>query len=240
MRLARRKLRSRLAEVERKKTSGLIFFSLIIILAIGFIAVKFGLELLVKMAVILAPKSQPVFQEQKRLLPPPVINSTPNATNSAQISISGYASPVALVSLIVNGSLADSSEADSDGYFETKIQLDKGDNFVSVKYTDSSLNESRESQSITINRDDEPPMLIIESPSGGAILHGQDQKTVEIKGKTEAETSLTINNRYASIQSDGSFLSRIQLQEGENEITILAKDKAGNLTERKISLRWQP
>ena len=240
MRFVKRRSRSRLAEVERKKTSRLVFFSLIIILAIGFIAVKFGLELLVKMAVILAPKSQPVVQEQKRLLPPPVVNSTPTATNSAQISISGYADPAAKVALTVNGSLSNSLNADSDGYFETKIQLIKGDNFVSVKYTDSSLNESRESQSITINRDDESPVLTIESPSSGSVLYGQDQKMVEVKGKTEPEASLIINNRYVSIRSDGSFSYKLGLQEGENEITVLAKDKAGNVTEKKISLRWQP
>ena len=208
-------------------------FSLIIILAIGFIAVKFGLELLVTMAIFLSPKNQPVAQEQKLLLPAPVINSTPIATNSAQIKISGYASPMAKVSLTINGSLTDSSESDSDGYFETKIQLNKGDNFVSVKYTDTSLNESKESQSIIINRDDESPMLTIESPSDGSILHGQDQKTVEINGKTEAETSLTLNNRYVSVQSDGSFSSKFQLHEGENEITILAEDKAENHNSRR-------
>ena len=240
MRFTGRKPRSRLTEIEKRKTSRLIFFSVIIILAIGFIAVKFGLELLVKMAVILSPKNQPVTQEQKRLLPPPAINSTPTATNSAQISISGYASPAALVSLIVNGSLSDTSDADSDGYFETKIQLTAGENFVSVKYTDTSLNESRESQSITINRDDEPPILTIESPSDGTVFHGQDQKTIEIRGKTEPEASLIINNRYVSIRSDGSFSYKPGLQEGDNEITVLVKDKAGNLTEKKIILRWQP
>ena len=240
MRFSRRKPRSRLAEVERKKTSRAVFLSLIIILAIGFIAFKFGLELLVKMAIFLAPRNQPVVQEQKRLLPAPVINSTPSATNSAQIKISGYASSMASVALTVNGVQDNSAVADTDGYFETGIQLDKGKNFVSVKYTDTSANESRESQSITIIRDDESPELMIDSPSNAAILHGQDQKTVEIKGKSESEASLTINNRYVSVQSDGSFSSKFQLNEGENEITVLAKDKAGNLTEKKLSLHWQP
>jgi len=192
------------------------------------------------MAIFLSPKNQPVAQEQKLLLPAPVINSTPIATNSAQIKISGYASPAALVSLIVNGSLSDTSDADSDGYFETDIQLDKGENFISVKYTDTSGNDSRDSQSITVTRDDEAPALTIDSPSAGIILHGQDQKTVDIKGKTEPEASLTINNRYVSVQSDGSFSYKLGLQEGDNEISVTAKDKAGNLTEKKITLRWQP
>lgn len=239
MRFTRSKPRSRLAEIERKKTARAVFLSLIIILAIGFIAVKFGLELLVKMAIFLSPKNQPVVEEQKRILPAPVVNSTPVATNSAQIKISGYASPMAKIILTVNGNSSETPIADSDGYFETGIPLEKGENFVSVKYTDTSLNESRESQSITIVRDDESPLLTIESPSDWAIFHGQDQKTVEIKGKTESEVSLTINNRYVSVQSDGSFSSKFQLNEGENEITVLAKDKAGNLTEKKIILRWQ-
>jgi bacillopeptidase F len=229
-----------LAEVERKKTSRAVFLSLIIILAIGFVAVKFGLELLVKMAIFLSPKNQPVVQEQKRLLPAPVINSTPSATNSAQIKISGYASSMANVSLTVNGEVNDSLVADADGYFESEIKLEKGENFVSVKYTDTSANESRESQSISIIRDDESPELTIDSPANAAILHGQDQKTAEIKGKTEPDTSLTVNNRYVSVQADGSFSYKLGLQEGDNEITITAKDKAGNLTEKKLTLRWQP
>jgi len=239
MRFTRRKSRSRLAEVERKKTSRVIFLSLIIIFAIGFIAVKFGLELLVKMAIFLSPKNQPVAQEQKRLLPAPVINSTPVATNSAQIKISGYASPMASVAVTVNGDLNNSPVADADGYFETEIELEKGDNFISVKYTDTSASESRESQSITIVRDDENPVLTIDSPSDGTILHGQDQKTVEIKGKTEPEASLIINNRFVSIRLDGSFSYKPGLQDGDNEIVVTAKDKAGNITEKKINLRWQ-
>lgn len=240
MSFIRRKPRSRLAEIERKKTSRTVFLSLIIILAIGFIAFKFGLELLIKMAIFLSPKNQPVVEEQKRLLPAPVINSAPTATNSAQIKISGYASPAANVALMVNGNLSGSSIADSDGYFESEIKLDKGENFVLVKYTDTSGNDSRESQSITVNRDDEFPALTIESPSDGAILHGQDQKTVEIKGKTEPDVSLTVNLRYVSIQSDGMFSHKLGLQEGDNEITVTAKDKAGNETQKKINLRWQP
>ena len=239
MRFNRHKLRSRLAEVERKKTSRAVFLSLIIILTIGFIAVKFGLELLIKMAIFLSPRNQPVIQEQKLLLPAPVINSAPTATNSAQIKISGYASPMASVAVTVNGDLNNSPVADADGYFETEIELEKGDNFISVKYTDTSASESRESQSITIVRDDENPVLTIDSPSDGTILHGQDQKTVEIKGKTEPEISLTINNRFVSVQSDGVFSYKLGLQDGDNEIVVTAKDKAGNITERKINLRWQ-
>lgn len=240
MRFTRRRPRSRLAEIERKKTARAIFLSLVIILAIGFIAVKFGLELLVKMAIFLSPKNQPVTEEQKRLLPAPVINSTPTATNSAQIKISGYASPMAKIILTVNGNSSEAPIAGSDGYFETGIPLEKGENFVTVKYTDTSLNESRESQSITIIRDDESPALAIESPSDGTVFHGQDQKTVEIKGKTESDASLTVNNRYVSVHSDGTFSYNLGLQERDNEITVTAKDKAGNLSEKKINLRWQP
>jgi uncharacterized protein YfaP (DUF2135 family) len=147
---------------------------------------------------------------------------------------------MAKIILTLNGNSSEAPIADSDGYFETGIPLEKGENFVSVKYTDTSLNESKESQSITINRDDESPPLTIESPSDGAILHGQDQKTAEIKGKTEPEALLTVNNRYVSVRSDGSFLSKFQLNEGENEVSVQSKDKAGNLTEKKINLRWQP
>lgn len=240
MRFTRSKPRSRLAEIERKKTTRAVFLSLIIILTIGFIAVKFGIELLVKMAIFLSPKNQPVAEEQKLLLPAPVINSTPTATNSAQIKISGYASPMAEVVLTINGSDSGSSTAGSDGYFESEIGLERGGNFVSVKFTDTSGNESRQSQSISIDRDDEAPILTIESPSDQTILRGQEQKTAEIKGKTEAEISLAVNNRYASVQLDGTFSYKLGLQEGDNQITVTAKDKAGNITEKKINLRWQP
>ncbi|MBI5356158.1 hypothetical protein HZB78_00905 [Candidatus Collierbacteria bacterium] len=240
MRFNRRKPRSRLAEIERKKTSRAVFLSLIIILAIGFIAIKFGLELLVKMAIFLSPKNQPAEQTQKLLLPAPVINSTPTATNSAQIKISGYANSMAKVIFIINGETSNSSAADTEGYFESGINLEKGDNFISVKYTDTAGNDSRESQSITIARDDESPTLTIDSPSGGTVFHGQDQKTIEIKGKTESEASLTINNRYVSVKSDGSFSYKLGLQESDNQISVISKDKAGNLTDKKIILRWQP
>ena len=44
-------------------------------------------------------------------------------------------------------------------------------------------NDSRESQSFSVSRDDEAPALTINSPSDRTILHGQDQKTAEIKAR---------------------------------------------------------
>lgn len=73
-----------------------------------------------------------------------------------------------------------------------------------------------------INRIISPPRLDISSPADNLIIK---EHQIEIKGSTEKEVNLTINNRLLLSDKDGNFSLNIDLQTGLNVINITAKKK---------------
>jgi len=67
-----------------------------------------------------------------------------------------------------------------------------------------------------------PPRLSIDSPADNLIIKDH---AIEIKGSTEKEVNLTINNRLLLSDKDGNFSLNIDLQTGLNVINITAKKK---------------
>ena len=61
-----------------------------------------------------------------------------------------------------------------------------------------------------------------------------------IKGKTEKEAVVTVNERQVIVGLEGNFEADYFLTEGDNEIIVVAKDKAGNKTEKTIKVKYQP
>jgi len=51
---------------------------------------------------------------------------------------------------------------------------------------------------------------------------------------------LKINGQLVTISSDGSFTSTITLSEGLNQITMEAKDFAGNITKQTTTITYSP
>lgn len=65
------------------------------------------------------------------------------------------------------------------------------------------------------------------------ILPGESQNiqiigsTVNVKGITDQDNSLTVNGRSVMIQKDGSFLDDIIIPLGDTEIIVKVTDKSG-------------
>jgi cytoskeletal protein RodZ len=78
-----------------------------------------------------------------------------------------------------------------------------------------------------------PPKLVVEQPMDGEKI-GDDQ--VEVKGKTDKEASLYINEQLIDIDEQGNFLYSLDLYPGENKIEIKAVDRRERETvvERKV------
>jgi bacillopeptidase F len=83
--------------------------------------------------------------------------------------------------------------------------------------------------------DNEAPEIKILSPSDGASFYGSKQKNVTINGTTKIDSSLTINDRIATVNDDGGFSLNYSLSNGENNLAIKSIDKAGN--EKEINLK---
>ncbi len=67
-----------------------------------------------------------------------------------------------------------------------------------------------------------PPALDILSPQNNISTQAQ---SIEIKGRTNPETKVTINNQEVSVDTLGNFSEEIKLNENINKITITAISK---------------
>ncbi|RMH70064.1 MAG: LysM peptidoglycan-binding domain-containing protein [Gemmatimonadetes bacterium] len=95
-------------------------------------------------------------------------------------------------------------------------------------------------QKFTIFFDETPPALIIYKPQQHQLVLTPE---IVLEGKTEPEVVVTINRKY-TVQpaADGSFSYPYELNEGENQIEILAVDKLGleNRQTRTVYLDTTP
>ena len=66
------------------------------------------------------------------------------------------------------------------------------------------------------------------------------ENEIMVKGKTEEKATVTVNERFVVVGSEGNFEYSLTLSEGENKILIVAIDKAGNKTEKELKVTYTP
>ncbi|MBC7194649.1 MAG: copper amine oxidase N-terminal domain-containing protein [Caldisericia bacterium] len=76
---------------------------------------------------------------------------------------------------------------------------------------------------------EDPIMLIIDLPDNLVT----DKETLLVKGKTNKDVKVTINNDEVLVSSSGYFAKVVELKIGENLIIVKAFDNAGNSKEIK-------
>lgn len=70
------------------------------------------------------------------------------------------------------------------------------------------------------------PGLTIKSP---ADRSGFDTPLVDVAGKTEKESSLTVNGREITLDEQGNFSEKIELQSGANELHFISRNRFGKI-----------
>lgn len=80
------------------------------------------------------------------------------------------------------------------------------------------------------------PVIVISSPSEFEVI---TKNSVEIKGRTQPETIITINGQKIELKSDSTFSEEISLLPGTNIITVAATNKFGKTTEVKRTVKSQ-
>ena len=186
-------------------------------------------------------KKQPVSTYQDNLPPQtPVISALPEATNSAKIVVNGFTEKTVDTELYLNDALTDTKKSDDNGAFSLQGSLEKGANRVIVKARDSA-GLSSQSEVIMITFDDKAVELTIDSPKDGSEFFGGNNQTVDISGSvSKPEATVIVNGSYTFVGKDGKFNQRIQLSNGDNNLTISATDKAGNKVEKSLKLTFTP
>lgn len=230
---------SRLArrQEERNIRQAIIFGLLTIglILAIFY----FGLPALIKLSVFLGnlkSSTSPLEQEDK--IPPfsPQLFPLVEATSSANISLSGLAEPGAKIEIFVGGISERKVVADAEGNFTVSdLVITEGKNEIYAIATDQAGNSSQPSEKVVVFLDKTPPKLEIFTPENNSTFWGLP-KRIEIKGKTDPDASVVVNNHLAIMEAEGKFNYSLTLSSGENKIKIIATDRAGNQTEKELTL----
>ncbi len=234
------KRRSRLSLKTEKRTRKTIFLTSLGILIILILLIKFGINILVGFSVFLAgTKNQALTtssSSSNTFIAPPVLNPLPSATNSARIVISGKSQSDKTVKLYINNDLKDTTQADKDGNFSFIQTLSAGDNRIETK-ADKNNKSSDFSNSFTVFLKNNAPSLTVDFPSNGQSF-SKDQNSVNVKGKTDSETSVTVNGFWAIIDENSNFSYNLPLQNGDNQIKITATDQAGNKTEKDLKVTY--
>lgn len=155
-------------------------------------------------------------------------------TNEADISVEGTASPTTTVQLENNGEAVGSTEIGDDGKFTIPTELTEGENeFTVVSTLDG--NTVGESEAVTVTLDTETPELTIDNPKNEDKIN---RETVTVEGTVADEhlDFVEVNGQKASV-TDGSYSKRLLLDNGKNEIEVVAQDEAGNSTSQSVTVQ---
>jgi hypothetical protein len=233
-------IRSRLSkrlEQKTKKNLALSVFGIIVIIVLVF---KFGIPALANISLFLSGsqnKNETNIQNPS-FIAPPVLDSFPEATSSADIIISGIASKKQTVDLYINDDLIDTLKAEDDGKFLFKETIKPGENTIKAKAIVDNK-ESDFSNIITTSYKSAPPSLTVSSPSNDQSFP-KDQNVAEVKGTTDADVKVTVNGFWAITDDNGNYRYSLPLQNGENKIKVIATDIAGNKNELELKVTYSP
>jgi bacillopeptidase F len=231
--------RSRLSKKTEKNTRKTIFLSIIGIVVILYILINFGLTFLINFSVFISGSKNSQTnstQNQIAFIAAPVLDSTFTATNSAKVTITGTGIKGKDVYLFINNSEQDQVIIDDKGKFKFVEELNKGQNQITAKIKVQNK-ESDFSNQLNIVYQNSQPKLELKTPSDGAQFK-KDQNTINVTGSTDPNVSVTVNGFWAVIDDVNNFSYNLTLQNGDNEIKIIATDQAGNKSEKDIKVNY--
>jgi hypothetical protein len=227
-------------EERRNRKNSIVFISLSIVIL--FFLFIFGIPIIAKFTSFisdLTKKDTPILVNDNTPPAPPRFNSPPDATNKKTYEISGTTEEGATVYIYLNDN-ENEVVADSYGKFSLSLNLEDGKNIIYAISKDQAGNKSAESSKLAIYLDTENPEITISSPSDGQNFYGTQQRNIEIKGITDPQSDLSLNDRFITVDDDGNFKYTYSLSDGENTLNFKAIDKAGNFTEKSLKVTFTP
>ncbi len=224
---------------ERNKARNRIIIAILAVIFLGYFFLTWGLPALVGgLTYITHFNSKPVVKnasDEDIAIPPPVLNIPYEATNTATISMNGYTTPDTKVEIYLDDELKTTADVKSDGSFQTtELSLSIGTNNIFGK-TVIGDKKSLGSKNIKLYYDSEKPKLSISSPTDNQEIKGGDKK-VRVVGNTDPQNSVTINGSTVIVNGAGDFATDININEGDNTITVTGTNRFGNSfsVERKV------
>lgn len=175
---------------------------------------------------------------QINFIPPPILNPLVSATNSAQIVITGKAIKDQTINLYINDAGVDQANVDKNGVFSFEETLKNGDNQIKVR-AEQNNKKSDFSNTFDVVLKNSPPTLDVSAPNDGQSFK-KDQNTANVSGKTDAGVSVTVNGFWAVVDDNSNYSYTLSLQNGDNQIKVVAIDQAGNRAEKDLKVNYSP
>lgn len=234
--------RSRLYRNLEKQTKKNLILNLLGIFIVLVLLIKFGTPLLTNFALFLSNTKNvsptQTTQQGSNFVSAPQLNPLPDATNSAQLKVSGIAQGSSSIDLYLNDEIIDKTQADKNGKFSFDTTLNKGNNKIYVK-SKVDKNISNPSQAFDVIFKNTNPTLTVNSPSDGAKF-SKDQSSINVTGTSDPDVKVTVNGFWAIADQNNNFSYQLPLQNGDNQIKIIGIDSAGNKTEKDIKVTYSP
>ena len=215
-------------------------------IAIIIILIVFGPTLLTSFSLLIekmqgnADTTSVASQQDNSFVAPPTLNPAVDATNSAQIAISGFAQKNQTVSLYVNDQLFDKTSADDQNKFHfSSVTLQQGQNTIKAKAENDNNKDSDFSNTLTISFIKSAPKLSIDQPQDGQGFSKSSSPSINIEGSTDPGDNVTVNGSWAIVDDQGKYSYLYSLKDGDNDIKVIATDSAGNQTKKEIHIHTQ-
>lgn len=174
----------------------------------------------------------------KELLQPPILIGIPDATQSARISFSGSSPDTnGVIELYVNDDLQkELTVTDKNGFSVDSLPLSKGVNTIKARFIKKDKTSSF-TQDYQVNYITSQPKLDISFPVDNATYTKAD-KNITVAGTTDSENTVSVNSFRAIVDVDGKFTYLLQLNDGDNQIIIEAKNPAGATTQKSLKVTY--
>lgn len=225
---------------EREKKKHLI---LIIFLIIFFVIFFFthGIQTIINTSIFiskLTAKNNPVEinlpSSQYGLLD---IENIPLATNSSTIEIKGSVFNLRKIVGFLNKEKIIEKDVKNKNSFNLTIDsLKEGNNELYLEGFSDKDKLIKRTRKYNIFYKKEKPKIEITEPQDNSKVN---KDLITIKGKTEPETIIKINDLPVVVDALGNFETEVNLLEGENKIKISASDIAGNIEEKTLTVFYQ-
>ena len=173
-------------------------------------------------------------------LAPPVLNIPYEATNTAFIKINGYSQPGSEVEIYLDDDLKTTVEVLAGNFTSEEIPLSVGTNNIWGKTVDEQGNRSLASKTIRIIYSNEKPKLDLKEPQDNQIITGDKKVTVSGSVDADKEITVTVNGIRLIVNTTGNFSQKIDLNEGDNNLVIIAADSLGNSTQITRKVTYNP
>lgn len=233
--------RSRLTQQLESQTKKNLTLTVIAIAIIIGVLWKFGVPILTSVSYMLAgSKNEEKVTQKAAYIAPPTLDDTFDATNSARVNIQGSSLSSSQIELFVNNRSVDTTDvADKNTFVFENVSLQQGNNTIKARVVSRDGQKSNFSNILTVAYLNKAPELSLETPTDGQEFQ-KDNKNVEIKGKTDPGTRVTVNDFWAIVDDAGQYTYTLLLKDGDNDIKVIATDDAGNKTEKSIRVKYAP